>query len=142
MKRLTVLYDATCALCVKCAGFLESTPSYLPIEILPCQSVEARERYGAVPWLGDELVVASDDGDVWVGPAAFLMCLWGMREYREWAYVLSGPALAPLAERFFLALSSQRSTLASFMKAPARCDAHGPCRLPHAPRGYRSGALM
>jgi predicted DCC family thiol-disulfide oxidoreductase YuxK len=138
ITRLTVLYDAACALCVRCRDFLESSASFVPFELLACQSDEARERYGAVPWLGEELVVASDEGDVWVGAAAFLVCLWALREHREWSYRLSGPALAPLAERFFVALSSQRSRVASFMRPPTRCDDHGACRLPHAPQAtYR-----
>jgi hypothetical protein len=74
-------------------------------------------------------VVASDDCDVWIGPAAFLVCLWALRDYREWSYRLSGPELAPLAERFFHALSSQRKRIAAFV-GPPRCDDHdGACRV-------------
>lgn len=128
MNRLTVLYDGTCALCVRCRDFLGGAHSFVPLELLACQSSAARERYGDVPWLGEELVVASDEGDVWIGPAAFLMCLWALVEYREWSYRLSGPELAPLAERFFVALSSQRSRIASLLAKP-RCDADGACRI-------------
>jgi hypothetical protein len=131
MNRLTVLYDGTGALCVGGRDFLEGARSFVPLELLPCQSCVARERYGDVPWLGEELVVASDDGDVWIGPAAFLVCLWALVDYREWSYRLSGPELAPLAERFFVALSSQRSRIASLFTKP-RCDDDGACRIPHA----------
>lgn len=130
MQRLTVLYDGTCALCVRCRDFLRGARSFVPLELVACQSFIARERYGDVPWLGEELVVASDEGDVWIGPAAFLMCLWALVDYREWSYRLSGPELAPLAERFFVALSSQRSRIAGFLSKP-RCDEDGVCRIPH-----------
>lgn len=133
MTTLTVLYDATCALCVRCRDYLARSPSYVPLELLACQSREARERYGAVPWLGEELVVASDEGDVWVGAAAFIVCLWALVETREWSYRLSGTAFAPLAERFFVAFSSQRGRVASFL-GPTTCD-DGVCTVPgHAPR--------
>jgi predicted DCC family thiol-disulfide oxidoreductase YuxK len=132
MERLTVLYDATCALCVRCGDFLAGAPSFVPIELLAGQSPEARERYGEVPWLGEELVVASDEGDVWIGPAAFLVCLWALCEYREWSYRLSGDVLAPLAERFFVAISSNRRKLARFV-GPTRCG-DGACEVPHARR--------
>lgn len=129
MNRLTVLYDGTCALCLRCRDFLAGSRSLVPLELLSCQSREARERFGAVPWLGEELVVVSDEGDVWAGPAAFLVAMWSLVEYREWSYRLSGPALAPLAERFFVALSSQRRRIAALMQKP-RCE-DGVCRIPH-----------
>jgi len=130
MKRLTVLYDGTCALCVRCRDFLATARTLVPLELLSCQSHEARMRDGAVPWLGEELVVVSDDGDVWAGPAAFLVSLWALADYREWSYRLSGPALAPLAERFFVAISSQRRRIATLFAKP-RCEDGDVCRIPH-----------
>lgn len=130
MKRLTVLYDGSCALCVRCRDFLASHRTLVPLELLPCQSRSARERFGAVPWLGEELVVVSDEGDVWIGPAAFLVSMWALADYREWSYRLSGPELAPLAERFFVAISSQRRRIASLFRKP-RCEEGGSCTIPH-----------
>lgn len=142
MRALTVLYDAACALCVRAAELLASAPKYVPLELVPCGSEEARERFGAVPWLGEELVVVSDAGEVWVGPAAFLVCLWALRDYREWSYRLSAPELAPLAERVLAAASTQRGRVSALL-GPPRCEG-GACMVPHgagadhAPRGaYR-----
>ena len=138
MKQLTVLYDGACALCVRCRDFLAVSRTLVPLELLSCQSREARERYGAVPWLGEELVVVSDEGDVWVGSAAFLVSMWALADYREWSYRLSGPELAPLAERFFVTFSSQRKRLATFFRKP-RCEDGDACQLPAhvARRAYR-----
>ncbi len=130
MKRLTVLYDGTCALCVRCRDFLATAHTLVPLELLSCQSRQARERFGAVPWLGEELVVVSDEGDVWIGPAAFLVAMWALADWREWSYRLSSPALAPLAERFFVAISSQRRRIATLFEKP-RCEDDGECRIPH-----------
>ncbi len=47
-------------------------------------------------------------------------------DYREWSYRLAGPAFAPLAERFFLALSHRRRRLA-FLFEPKCQD--GSCSL-------------
>ncbi|MEA2749562.1 MAG: hypothetical protein QOI41_3705 [Myxococcales bacterium] len=132
MERLTVLYDGTCALCVRCRDFLASSRTLVPLELLASQSRDARERYGSVPWLGEELVVVSDEGDVWVGPAAFLVSMWALAEYREWSYRLSGPAFAPLAERFFVALSSRRKRIAGFLRKP-RCEDGDACSLTGSP---------
>lgn len=125
--RLTVVYDAECALCVRCRHWLEHQPTHLPVDFMAAASDEARERYGEhLPWIGFELVVVSDRGEAWIGPAAFLMCLWATEEYRDWSFRLSGPFWAPLAESFFHQISTRRKDLARFVR-PARCD-DGRCR--------------
>lgn len=131
MKKLTVLYDASCALCVRCRDWLATQWAHVEIELMSCQDLEARQRFGAIPWLGEELVVVSDEGDVWVGAAAFLVCLWALVEWRPWSYRLSSPTFAPLAERFFHALSSNRRTIAAFL-SPDDCPG-GSCKV----RSYR-----
>lgn len=120
MKRLTVVYDAACPLCVRCRSWMEEQAAYVAIEFLPSSSSEAIRRYGEVPWLGAELVVVSDEGDVWVGPAAFLVALWALEDYREWSYRLSGGSFSKMAERFFMALSHRRRWIAGWLSHP-RC---------------------
>jgi predicted DCC family thiol-disulfide oxidoreductase YuxK len=122
MNRLTVLYDASCPICVRCRDWIAGQVAYVEIELLPSACAEARRRYGEVPWLGAELVVVSDQGEVWVGPAAFLVTLWALEEYREWSYRLSGPTFSSMAERFFVALSHRRKCSAGWL-APPRCTA-------------------
>ena len=116
--RLTVLYDAACPLCLRCRDWLTHQAAYVPLELVAADSPGARTRYGNLPQRGSELVVVSDAGDVWIGPAAFLMCLWALRQWRSWSYRLSGPAFAPMAERFFLAVSRNRGALSP---GGARC---------------------
>lgn len=118
MEQLTVLYDEGCPLCTRCRDWLEKQRAYVPLELLAAGSREARARYGEVPWLGEELVVASDRGEVWVGPAAFIMALWALEDYREWSYWLSGDSFSTVAERFFLALSHKRKWLAGWLSHP------------------------
>jgi len=118
MKRLTVLYDASCPICVRCRDWLETQRSFVPLELLAAGSASARRRFGEVPWLGEELVVVSDDGEVWAGAAAFLMALWALEDYREWSYRLAGDSLSKVAERFFTALSHNRRWLAGWFAHP------------------------
>jgi len=138
MRELTVLYDASCAMCLRCCAWLREQRPLVTMRFVPCGSEEARTRYASIPWLGEELVVATDDGDVWAGPAAFIVCLWALEEWREWSYTLSASTLSPLVQRFLQALSSRRRTLAAFI-APDTCD-EGTCRVPAAhrsPTAYR-----
>jgi predicted DCC family thiol-disulfide oxidoreductase YuxK len=129
---LTVLYDSTCALCVRCKDWLATQDAFVPMRFMACGSEEARATYGAVPWLGEELVVVSNHGDVWAGPAAFITSLWALRKWREWSYRISGPELVPLARRFFNVISSNRRTLAALVTRPTCED--GACRVPRAYR--------
>lgn len=125
-RALTVLYDPACALCQRCRAWMLRQPAYVPLAFIGCTEADARARFGDIPWLGDELVVVGDRGEVWAGPAAFLTCLWALVEWRDWSYRLAAPAFAPLAERFFLALSSRRRALARFFDHD--CEG-GTCRV-------------
>ncbi len=128
--RLTVLYDETCVLCRRCRHWLEAQPTHLPVDFLAAGSAAARERYGDVPWLGADLVVVDNEGNVWAGPAAFVMCLWATTRYRTWAYRLSGRAFAPFAGRFFHVISSNRRRFGGLLDggdcADGRCHHEAP----------------
>jgi predicted DCC family thiol-disulfide oxidoreductase YuxK len=123
---LTILFDPACSLCQRSRAWMLGQEPYVELRFVPCSGEEARARYGDIPWLGDEIVVVADTGEVWAGPAAFLTCLWALVEWREWSYRLSGPAFAPLAERFFRALSSRRKGIAAFLDHD--CE-DGACRV-------------
>jgi predicted DCC family thiol-disulfide oxidoreductase YuxK len=125
-RALTVLYDPACSLCRRCRAWMEGQERYLPLRFLACTGEEARKAYGNIPWLEDELVVVGDGGEVWVGPAAFLVCLWALVDWREWSFRLAGPAFAPLAEKFFLFLSSKRRNVAALFDHDCQ---DGSCRI-------------
>jgi predicted DCC family thiol-disulfide oxidoreductase YuxK len=114
-RALTVLFDPTCGLCQRCRAWMEGQAQYVDLAFVSCSGAEARARFGDIPWLGDELVVVGDGGEVWAGPAAFLTCLWALVDWREWSYRLAAPAFAPLVERFFVAVSSRRKSLAALI---------------------------
>src|SRR5687767_15826462 len=88
-RGLTVLYDPTCNLCQRCRAWMEGQECHLRLRWLACTAEEARKAYGNIPWLKEELVVVGDGGEVWVGPAAFLVCLWALVEWREWSFRLA-----------------------------------------------------
>jgi len=93
----------------------------VPVEFLAAGSPAARERYQNLDWYKVELMVVADDGRAWVGPAAFLMCMWVTKRYRRLSHRLRSPALAPMVESFFHSVSSNRS-LVSGMLREHRCD--------------------
>jgi predicted DCC family thiol-disulfide oxidoreductase YuxK len=114
-EHLIVLYDEQCALCRRCREWLEAQPTLVTVEFLAAGSPAARSRFGDVPWLGADLVVADLAGNVWAGAAAFLMCLWATAKYRTWSYRLSSRTFAPLAEWFFHVVSSNRGRIGAIV---------------------------
>lgn len=112
MQRLTVLYDARCGLCSSARWWLEGQRQIVPLELVPADSEEARRRF---PTLAasrpEELIVVSDEGDVYAGSDAWIMSLWALDEYRDWAFRMARPALRPLARGIFKWVSTRRNGL-------------------------------
>jgi predicted DCC family thiol-disulfide oxidoreductase YuxK len=112
VRSLTVLYDARCGLCSNARRWLEGQPQIVPLELLPADSEEARRRY---PTLAEtepeELVVVSDEGDLYRGSPAWIVCLWALQDYREWSFRFARPALLPLARGIVEWISTRRHRL-------------------------------
>ncbi|HET8674285.1 MAG TPA: DCC1-like thiol-disulfide oxidoreductase family protein [Blastocatellia bacterium] len=113
MRQLTVLYDPQCGLCRRVQGWLLIQPKYVELTFVPVNSEEAHYRY---PKLNHALTVkdvtvVSDEGAVYWGAKAWLMCLWALRNYRDWSFRLSSPELLPTARRVVSMISQNRHKL-------------------------------
>jgi predicted DCC family thiol-disulfide oxidoreductase YuxK len=118
MEKLTVLYDASCGFCVSCRRWLEAQPTYFPVEFVPARSAAARRLFPELSAgeSADELVAVDDQGAVYRDAHAWIVCLYALREYREWAQRLSSPALLPFARQAFELLSKNRRELSAKLK--------------------------
>lgn len=108
MQKLTVLYDYHCGLCQRARRWLEAQPKFLALEFIPAGSDHARFRFPTLVDRVEELVVVGDDGSVYQGDRAWIMCLYALAEYREWALRLATPKLLPLARTAFQLISEHR----------------------------------
>ena len=117
MRRLFVLYDSRCGLCRSLATWLTTQPALIPLYPIPAQSPDAARMFPGLATSGppQELTVVSDQGAVWLGDHAWIMCLYALRYYRHWAIKLAHPLLEPLARQAFATLSKHRSTISRFM---------------------------
>jgi predicted DCC family thiol-disulfide oxidoreductase YuxK len=123
MKRLTVLYDASCGFCVRCCDWLRQQPQLVPLAFVPSRSVEARALFPKLsPGDADELVVVNAGGGVYRGDRAYIMCLYALRDYRDWSYRLAEPALRPIARKAFGWLSHNRRDLSRLLALEASAD--------------------
>ena len=113
MRRLTVLYDPACGLCRRAVAWLLNQPKLVELAFVPVASAEAYERY---PDLNHALTqrdvtVIGDRGEVYWGAKAWLMCLWALRNYRDWSFRLSSPELLPTTRRVVSMISQNRRAL-------------------------------
>lgn len=124
MKKLFVLYDASCRLCIRCARWLAREPAYLPIEVLPSGSHKAATLFPALRSspTPEDLVVVADSGEVYRGYSAWLMCLYALRRYRTWSFRLARPGWSFIARRAVEFLSVNRDTLGGYSGIPVTLD--------------------
>ena len=99
MTTLYVLYDNTWPDHLRLRDWLVEQPALVPLHWHPHKSEEVSHRFpGLTAHLTPrELTVVSDDGRLWVGPAAAVMCLYALEDHREFAVRLAHPALLTYA---------------------------------------------
>jgi predicted DCC family thiol-disulfide oxidoreductase YuxK len=117
MRRLYILYDARCGLCSWARRWLARQPAYLELTFVPAGSERACRLFPGLA-RGDqveELVVVSDDGAVYRDSRAWIMSLYALEDYREWALRLAHPLLLPLARQAFALLSGQRRRISRWL---------------------------
>ena len=64
----------------------------------------------------EQLLVVSDEGDVYQGSHAWIMCLYALREYRAWSQRLASPLLLPWARRVCELVSENRLSLSGWLQ--------------------------
>jgi len=140
MQKLYVLYDPKCELCCRLKDWLVEQRSWIGLEVVPAGSHEARKMF---PELGriagqNDLAVISDEGAVYLNDRAWIMVLYALEEYCDWAARLTHPLLMPLARQAYAALSRNRHSLSRWLSssepetiaAELRNVELGPCALP------------
>jgi predicted DCC family thiol-disulfide oxidoreductase YuxK len=110
MKCLYVLFDAECALCLRCREWLIRQPAFVPLRFIPLQSPEVRRRFPGIDAFkpNEQLLVVADDGAIYRGAHAWIMCLWALQNYRKYAQRLAQPVLLPFARIVCELLSRNR----------------------------------
>ena len=103
MVTLYVLFDASCELCVRCAKWLGTQRSFVPLRVASSKGAFARGTFpelmlGAKP---EEFVLIDDAGNVYRDTEAWLLLLWSLREYRAWSLRLATPCFGRSHERSF-----------------------------------------
>jgi predicted DCC family thiol-disulfide oxidoreductase YuxK len=119
MKTLYVLYDERCALCKQLKEWLLVQRSWIGLSLIPAGSPRAKAMFPALEKIAgsNDLVVISDLGEVYLNNHAWIMCLYALEEYRNWALRLASPLLLPLARQAFKTLSKNRQTISRWISS-------------------------
>lgn len=113
---LTVIYDGNCALCRRCRTWVTGQYQLVPIRFVAADEPWVRQWLGGLVPIGDDLVVVDDGGRAWVGPEAFVVCLWGLDRYRSLAMRLQQMGGRLLAKHVFHSVSAGRGVASLFLR--------------------------
>jgi predicted DCC family thiol-disulfide oxidoreductase YuxK len=117
MRELTVLYDAQCGLCRRFKDWLaaqrpasDGEGGVVQRRFVAAGSAEARALYPTLDHAATlrEVTVVADDGSVYVGDRAWIVCLWAAWDWRYTAVQLSTPAMRPVARRMVQSVAGLR----------------------------------
>jgi predicted DCC family thiol-disulfide oxidoreductase YuxK len=125
MDRLYILYDAHCGLCSWAKRWLMRQSMLIDLRFIPAGSTTALRLFPGLDRAGeplDELVVVSDQGAVYRNGSAWIMCLFALEAYRDWANRLAHPILRPLARQAFALLSKQRSRVSHWLSLASEVE--------------------
>lgn len=140
MEKLYVLYDPKCELRQRLKDWLLVQRSWLGLSLVPAGSEKARAMFPGLEKIstGDDLAVISDEGEVYLNNAAWIMALYALEEYREWARRLAHPLVAPFVRQAFEMISRNRYTISRWLSSKHDEEIAGelrkvrlpPCALP------------
>ncbi len=116
---LTVVYDGGCALCQRCRHWVMTQPQIVPFRFVASAQPWVQRWLGGLVPVGDDLVVVDDWGRAWVGPEAFVVCLWGLNRYRSLAVRLQQAGGRLLAKHVFHSVSAGRGVASLFLRSPS-----------------------
>ena len=117
MEKLYVLYDPKCELCCRLKDWILVQRSWIGLTLVQQGSEKSGRLFPELDRIAtkEDLVVISDEGAVYLNDRAWIMVLYAMVEYRDWAGRLTHPLLLPLARQAFAALSKNRRTISGWL---------------------------
>lgn len=125
MRSLTILYDASCGLCSAARRWLERQELYLPVDFVPCGTPRAEMHFPTLDHdlSRQEVTVVADDGAIWRGTEAWILCLWATHRFRGLSQTLAQPGQMHRARAFFEMVSRQRGRVGSALRLRADAPA-------------------
>ncbi len=118
MEKLYVLYDPKCELCERLKDWLLVQRSWLGLCMVPAGSDKAKAMFPELDQVAtcNDLVVISDEGQVYLNNSAWIMAIYALEEYRDWAYRLAHPLVLPFVRQAFATISRNRHAFSRWLR--------------------------
>ena len=118
MEKLYVLYDPKCALCERLKDWLLVQRSWLGLCMVPAGSERAQKLFPELDQVAgcNDLVVISDDGEVYLNNSAWIMAFYALEDYRDWACRLANPIILPFVRQAWEIISRNRYMISAWLK--------------------------
>jgi len=140
MEKLYVLYDPKCELCERLKDWLLIQRSWLGLCLVPAGSDKAQKMFPELEQVAtcNDLVVISDDGQVYLNNSAWIMTLYALEDYRDWACRLAHPLILPFVRQAFDMISKNRYAISRWLQSRRAEEIAGELRkVPLAPCALR-----
>jgi predicted DCC family thiol-disulfide oxidoreductase YuxK len=143
MEMLYVLYDPKCELCERLKDWLLIQKQWLGLSMVPAGSDKAKKMFPDLDQIAtcNDLVVISDEGQVYLNNSAWIMALYALEEYRDWACRLAHPLLRPFARQAFETISRNRHAISRWLKGSPESAAAQLRKVAMAPCEIREGTV-
>lgn len=123
VQRIEVYYDGRCGMCCSFHEWIHRQRRAFAVTFIPYQSPDAERIFPGIGLLDParEMVVRTDDGDIFRGAEAWVWCLYSCEKYQAAALKLGSPAMLPVAVKACRLLAANRHALSKvFFRAKDR----------------------
>jgi len=144
MEKLYVLYDPKCELCERLKDWLLVQRTWLGLSMVPAGSEKAHKMFPELEKIasGNDLAVISDSGEVYLNNSAWIIALYALEDYREWACRLAHPMIVPFARQAFEMISKNRHVISRRLSSDRPEEIAGELkRVPLAPCAVPDGTV-
>ena len=113
VKKIEVFYDGRCGMCCSFHEWIYRQKRAFEIDFWPYQAAEAELIFPGINTLDParEMIVRTDEGEVYRGAEAWVWCLYSCANHRTLARRLARPALLGVAVRVCRLLAANRHGL-------------------------------
>jgi predicted DCC family thiol-disulfide oxidoreductase YuxK len=110
---IEVFYDGRCGMCCTFHEWINQQPRAFAIDFIPYQAERAEQVFPGIGTLDParEMIVRTDQGEIFRGAEAWVMCLFSCANHQVAARRLASPHLLPVAIRACRVLAANRHAL-------------------------------
>lgn len=113
IRKIEVFYDGRCGMCCSFHEWINRQPRAYRIDFIPYQSPDAERVFPGIGTLDParEMIVRTDEGEVYRGAEAWVLCLYSCANHRVAARKLASPGMLSVAIRTCRVLAANRHSL-------------------------------